>query len=105
VIGYEGFGQIKTFDAFDDRYTATLHGFTDAKVFYARGSCKLFLSAIQVPVLIVNAANGSFSYCPLLSGRDSEESFLRLPCNTKTRWACWLFFMAWNTELDGATRA
>jgi predicted alpha/beta-fold hydrolase len=60
LISHEGFDQIKTFEAFDNKYTAPLHGFTDANDFYVRASCQNFLSTINVPTLIVNAANDPF---------------------------------------------
>ncbi|PZR24850.1 MAG: alpha/beta hydrolase [Azospira oryzae] len=60
VISHDGFNQIKTFRAFDTRYTAPLHHFKDADDFYVRGSCKPFLAAIKIPSLLVNAANDPF---------------------------------------------
>jgi len=59
-ISYEGFDKIKTFKEFDDRYTASLHGFKDAADFYSRSSCDQYLRNITVPALIVNAANDPF---------------------------------------------
>jgi uncharacterized protein len=60
VLSYKDFNKIKTFESFDSRYTAPLHGFADAQDFYIRASCQNHLLAIQVPVLIVNAANDPF---------------------------------------------
>ncbi|HEY5825159.1 MAG TPA: alpha/beta fold hydrolase [Cyclobacteriaceae bacterium] len=60
LISYKNFDQIKTFEDFDNRYTAPLHGFKDASDFYIRASCQNHLSSIQVPALIVNAANDPF---------------------------------------------
>ena len=59
-ISYAGFKKIKHFVDFDNRYTAPLHGFTDAYDFYKRASVKPFLQNIQVPSLIVQAKNDSF---------------------------------------------
>lgn len=59
-ISYAGFEKIKTFKEFDDRYTASLHGFKDAADFYSKSSCDQYLKNINVPVLIVNAANDPF---------------------------------------------
>jgi len=53
-------GSIKTLMAFDDRYTAPLHGFESAIDYYTRCSALNFLHAIQVPTLIVNAQNDPF---------------------------------------------
>lgn len=59
-ISHRGFEEIKTFEEFDNRYTAPLHGFIDADDFYRRSSCLSFLPEIAVPTLIVNAANDPF---------------------------------------------
>jgi len=59
-ISINGFDKIKSFRAFDDRYTAPLHGFDDADDFYAKASCGPYLSAIRIPTLLVNALNDPF---------------------------------------------
>jgi predicted alpha/beta-fold hydrolase len=60
LISYEGYEKIKHFVDFDNRYTAPLHGFTDAYDFYTRASVKPFLPNIRIPSLIVQAMNDSF---------------------------------------------
>jgi len=55
-----GIGNIKTLMAFDDRYTAPIHGFKDALDYYTRCSSLHFLQAIQIPTLVVNAQNDPF---------------------------------------------
>ncbi len=52
--------RIKTFRQFDDRYTAPLHGFSDARDYWERCSSRPWLECIQVPTLIVNAADDPF---------------------------------------------
>jgi predicted alpha/beta-fold hydrolase len=59
-ISHAGYEKIRTFREFDDRYTASLHGFKDAADFYARSSSDQYLADIAVPALIVNAANDPF---------------------------------------------
>jgi len=59
-ISIKGFEKIKSFREFDNRYTAPLHGFSDADDFYSRASCGPYLSTIQNPVLIINALNDPF---------------------------------------------
>lgn len=59
-LSHEGFENIKTFKQFDDKYTASLHGFKDAADFYSKSSCDQYLKNITVPALIVNAANDPF---------------------------------------------
>lgn len=52
--------RIKTFEQFDDRYTAPLHGFKDAADYYRQASCRQFLDGLTVPALLVNADNDPF---------------------------------------------
>ncbi len=99
LITHEGFEQIKSFHAFDTRYTAPLHHFKDADDFYVRGSCKPFLSTIQMPTLIVNAANDPFLTAPCYPKEIAASSaflYLEIPkrgghvgfslSNSKTNW-------------------
>ena len=48
------------FFAFDNAYTAPLHGFADAQDYYTRCACGSFLAGIRRPTLIVNAADDPF---------------------------------------------
>lgn len=59
-IDDRGYAQIKDFKAFDDRYTAPIHGFKDAEDYWAKCSCGPLLGRIRVPSLIVNAADDPF---------------------------------------------
>ncbi len=60
ALSAEGFETITTFREFDTRYTAPLHGFTDALDFYTKASCYPYLQSIALPVLLVNAQNDPF---------------------------------------------
>ncbi|MES2940163.1 MAG: alpha/beta fold hydrolase [Pseudomonadota bacterium] len=46
--------------AFDDVFTAPLHGFRDAPDYYARASAKPHLHRIRIPALVLNARNDPF---------------------------------------------
>jgi predicted alpha/beta-fold hydrolase len=46
--------------AFDNVFTAPLHGFKNTDDYWARGSAKPHLHAIRVPALVVNARNDPF---------------------------------------------
>jgi len=46
--------------AFDDVFTAPLHGFKDAQDYWQRASAKPHLARIKVPTLVVNARNDPF---------------------------------------------
>lgn len=60
LIDVRGFENIRTFHEFDDRYTAPLHGFRDARDYWARCSALGALRNIRVPTLLVNAADDPF---------------------------------------------
>ena len=51
---------IRSFAAFDDRVTAPLHGFADARDYWTRASCRPWLGAIQRPTLLINACDDPF---------------------------------------------
>lgn len=53
-------GRIKTLGQFDDRYTAPLHGFSNAIDYYTRCSSIHFLHSIKTPALIINTLNDPF---------------------------------------------
>ncbi len=50
----------RTFHAFDDSFTAPIHGYDSADDYYARASARPLLSEIAVPTLIVNALDDPF---------------------------------------------
>jgi len=52
--------QARDLRAFDDVFTAPLHGFRDAADYYARGSAKSRLADIRIPALVLNARNDPF---------------------------------------------
>lgn len=82
VISDEGFEQIKTFRAFDNRYTAPLHGFDNADDFYARASSGPHIPNIQLPTLIVNALNDPFlpeACFPYGVAKDHHYVYLETP--------------------------
>jgi predicted alpha/beta-fold hydrolase len=49
-----------TLRAFDDAFTAPLHGFADVDDYWKRASAKPMLPAVAIPALIVNACNDPF---------------------------------------------
>jgi len=59
-IDITGIGSIRTLREFDNRYTAPLHGFSDAAHYYKQCSALYFLNSIDVPTLVVNARNDPF---------------------------------------------
>jgi predicted alpha/beta-fold hydrolase len=59
-VSAEGYDEISNFQQFDDRYTAPIHGFKDAKDYWKKSSCKQVLKDIRIPALLVNAKNDPF---------------------------------------------
>ncbi|MES2795491.1 MAG: alpha/beta fold hydrolase [Bacteroidota bacterium] len=60
VINTALLGKMKTLEDFDNEYTSKLHGFINAKDYYAKNSSIIFVENITVPTLIVNAKNDPF---------------------------------------------
>lgn len=52
--------RIRTFEQFDDRYTAPIHGFAGARDYWTKCSSRPWLEHIRVPTLIVNAQDDPF---------------------------------------------
>ena len=78
------FHGIKTFRQFDDRYTAPLHGFESAQDYWTKCSSKPWLERIQVPTLIVNAADDPFlagGCYPVQECRRNPRLVLEIPRN------------------------
>lgn len=59
-VNIEGLERIRTFQEFDDRYTAPLHGFASAHDYWRESACLRFLRGIEIPFLLVNAADDPF---------------------------------------------
>lgn len=57
MIDVEGLEDIISFDEFDERYTAPLHGFKNAQDFYVSSSSDQFYHNIKVRSIIINALN------------------------------------------------
>jgi predicted alpha/beta-fold hydrolase len=71
--------KLKDLPAFDDFFTAPLHGFKDADDYYEQCSSKYFLKDIRLPTLIVNAANDPFLSKECYPYEEAEENpFLEL---------------------------
>ena len=59
-LDLRGIEMINTLLAFDDRYTAPLHGFKNAMDYYNKCSSIHFIDSIEIPALIINAQNDPF---------------------------------------------
>lgn len=79
-----GLESVTTFQAFDDRFTAPLHGFRDANDYWEQSSSRQFLSRIATPALLLNARDDPFlpSVCfPEKEARESAVFSLEAPAH------------------------
>lgn len=80
----EDFRGLRTFHAFDDRYTAPAHGFKDAEDYWRQCSARFFLDRIRTPTLLINARNDPFltpSCYPVPQARRSAWLHLEIPAS------------------------
>lgn len=63
---------------FDDAVIAPVHGFADANDYYAKSSSKCLLGFIQVPTLVLNAANDPFLPASALPNASDVSSAVQL---------------------------
>ena len=59
-IDDQGYAALKTFEDFDNRYTAPINGFRDAADYWKQCSSKPWIAAIEVPTLMISAVNDPF---------------------------------------------
>lgn len=60
LVSLDGYEEIRSFQEFDDRYTAPLHGFRDAEHYWAECSCIGYLDAIERPALLLTSLDDPF---------------------------------------------
>ncbi len=84
LINADNYDDIRTFQEFDDRYTAPLHGFQDARDYWLTCSSRPVLKGLRRPTLIVNALNDPFLNSKSLACRLERRSpnlYLETPSN------------------------
>jgi uncharacterized protein len=72
---------IRTFQEFDDRFTAPIHGFRNAADYWKKSSAKQYLHLITIPTLLLNACDDPFLTSDSYPFAEAERS-------------PWLFFEA-----------
>ena len=75
---------VRSLKAFDDLFTAPVHGFRDAEDYWRRCSALGFLSRIRVPTLVINALNDPFlghTCFPYSEARRNPLLFLETPAS------------------------
>ena len=73
---------IRTFKDFDERYTAPIHGFSSAKDYWTKCSCRQFLLGIDIPVLLISARDDPFlgkDCFPVKEARNSRHLYFDMP--------------------------
>jgi predicted alpha/beta-fold hydrolase len=73
---------IRTFKDFDDRYTAPIHGFSSARDYWNKCSCRQFLLGIDIPVLLISARDDPFlgKECyPVNEAKNSRLLYFEMP--------------------------
>ena len=81
-LDLSGLKKMKTFAEFDDRFTAPLNGFTDARDYWTKASSKPHLSNIRIPALLISALNDPFlppACFPEEIARASQQFHLEMP--------------------------
>lgn len=79
-----GLDRIRTFAEFDDRFTAPLNGFADARDYWQRASSRPLLSGIACPTLCIQAANDPFLPSPCYPedlAKNHPRLFLEIPAH------------------------
>lgn len=82
TLNLDGINSIRTFAQFDHRFTAPMNGFTDANDYWTRASSKPLLGAIQIPSLMIQAANDPFlpeACFPEETAKTSKSLHLEVP--------------------------
>ena len=77
-ISREEIKKLRTFRAFDDAYTAPVHGFKDAEEYYARCCGLDYLRDIRIPTLILHSKDDPFTGAEVIPQRDEISSCVSL---------------------------
>jgi len=81
-LSSENFHRIKNFLDYDEKFTAPLNGFKDAKDYWTQSSCARVLDGITVPSLLVSAQDDPFlgeACYPVEAAKQNPNFFLEIP--------------------------
>lgn len=73
---------MRTFDLFDELYTAPLHGFPNAREYWRLNSSRYYISGIKLPTLLITAANDPFltpECYPMAEAKKMPQFNLEIP--------------------------
>ena len=83
-INDDDYENLRTFQDFDDRYTAPIHGFAEAKDYWRKCSSRPVLHQISIPTLLVNARNDPFlaeACYPMAEAEQNPNLRLEMPAS------------------------
>lgn len=68
----------RTVRDFDDKYTAPLHGFSNANEYYDSASSRQYLRSIQTPTLVLHAKDDPFMTEDVIPTQEEVSSYVKL---------------------------
>jgi len=74
----EEIDNIESIEAFDEHYTAPMHGFSSAQDYYKKSSSKQFLKYIAIPTHIIHALDDPFMDKRILPTKEEISPFVTL---------------------------
>jgi len=74
LISPERLNAIRTIADFDEAVTAPIHGFRNAEHYWKSASCGLFLAAIRIPTLLINAKDDPLVPSWAIQQRAAEQN-------------------------------
>lgn len=75
-------GSMRTFQPFDETYTAPLHGFKNAAEYWKINSSRYYIQGIKLPTILITAANDPFltpECYPVADASKMDNFFLEIP--------------------------
>lgn len=70
--------KLKNFWAFDNAYTAPVHGFSSAQDYYTKSSAKQYLKYITIPTLIIHAKDDPFMTSKVIPSKNETSPAVTL---------------------------
>jgi hypothetical protein len=81
-INISNISRINDFYAYDDAFTAPIHGFKDAKEYYAKSSSRQFLPDVSIPALLIQPKDDPFlpwECFPIPEAKENPNFYLEMP--------------------------
>ena len=82
-LAFDKLPQIQDFYDFDDRITAPLHGYDNARDYYQRGSCRQYLHQIKRPTLILHSLDDPFMASEIIPAENELSNSIVLELSQK----------------------